>query len=184
VVDSRQLYALAWLPARAAQLVRAGQKVKVGGGAAEESAETSDDSEASPAGEQTVAAEVVFVGQVADVQTGNLPVRCLIDNADAHLAIGQTVSIAITVKKELEVLSVPAAAIFDLGEGPLLNVVRDDKTVVLHPRLGTSHEGWVAVFDTDLEPGEPVIVEGGYNLKEETPVTVEDAPGKDEHENR
>ncbi len=184
VVDSRQLYALAWLPARTAQWVRVGQKAKVLGTAAEESAKTSDDSKASPVGEQFVTAEVVFVGRVADAQTGNLPVRCLIENADARLAIGQTVSIAITVREELDALSVPAAAIFDLGEGPLVNVVRDGKTVVLHPRLGTSHEGWVAVSDTDLEPGEAVIIEGGYNLKEETPVKVEDAPREEEHETR
>ncbi|HEV3137695.1 MAG TPA: efflux RND transporter periplasmic adaptor subunit, partial [Pirellulales bacterium] len=182
VVDSGQLYALAWLPARAAQLVRVGQKAKVFGGALDHSEKASDDDEGSPKAEPFVAAEVVFVGQVADAQTGNLPVRCLVENTDARLAIGQTVSIAITVKEELEVLSVPTAAIFDLGEGPLVNVVRDGKTVVLHPQLGTSHEGWVAVSGTDLEPGEPVIVEGGYNLKEDTPVTVEDAPREEEHE--
>jgi RND family efflux transporter MFP subunit len=184
VVDSRQVYALAWLPARAAQLVRVRQKVKVLGSAAEGLVETSDEGEASTQGDQTVPAEVVFVGQVADAQTGNLPVRCLIDNANGHLAIGQTVSIAITVKEELDVLGVPVAAIFDLGEGSLLNVVRQGKTVVLHPRLGTAHEGWVAVFDTDLKPGEPVIIEGGYNLKEETPVKVEGAPREEDHENR
>ncbi|MBI3836727.1 MAG: efflux RND transporter periplasmic adaptor subunit [Planctomycetia bacterium] len=184
VVDSRQLYALAWLPPRAAQLVRVGQKAKVLSSAVSPSVKTSNDSELSPHGDRFVPAEVVFVGQVADAQTGNLPVRCLIDNANARLAIGQTVSIAITMKEELDVLSVPVAAIFDLGEGPLLNVIRDGKTVVLHPRLGTSHEGWVAVSDTDLKPGEEVIIEGGYNLKEETPVKIEDVRRDEEHENR
>ena len=66
------------------------------------------------------------------------------------------------------VLQVPAAAILDLGEGPVLSVVRDGKSVVLHPEVGTSHEGWVAVSGTDLKEGEPVIVEGGYNLPERT----------------
>jgi hypothetical protein len=42
----------------------------------------------------------------------------------------------------------------------------------------------VAVSGTDLKPGEPVIIEGGYNLKAETPVTVEDAPREEEHETR
>ena len=59
-------------------------------------------------------------------------------------------------------LQVPAAAILDLGEGPVLNVVRDGKAVPSTPRVGTSHEGWVAVSGTDLKEGEPVIVEGGY----------------------
>ncbi len=70
----------------------------------------------------------------------------------------------------------PAAAIFDLGEGPVLNVVRDGKSVALHPRSVTPHGGWVAVSGTDLKAGEPVIVEGGYNLPEDTPVEVRPRP--------
>lgn len=169
IVDSRRLYVLAWLPARSAQLLRVGQKAKVDVGIAVEAGEE-------PPAEQLLPAEVVFVGQIADPQTGNLPVRCLVDNASARLAVGQTVGVSITVREDLQVLSVPDGAIFDLGEGPLLGVVRDGKSVELHPKLGTSHGGWIAVSDTDLQPGEPVIVEGGYNLKDETPVRIEPDP--------
>jgi hypothetical protein len=70
------------------------------------------------------------------------------------------------------VLQVPAAAILDLGEGPVLPVVREGKAVALHPEVGASHDGWVAVSGTDLKAGEPVIVEGGYNLPDETPVKL------------
>ena len=66
----------------------------------------------------------------------------------------------------------PVEAIYDLGEGPVLNVVRDGKVAVMHPELGREHEGWVPVSGTDLKAGEPVIVEGGYNLPEETPVNT------------
>ena len=125
-------------------------------------------------------AEVVFVGRIADPQTGNLPIRCLVDNRDGELVVGQTVNVSITVGEQSRVLCVPTAAIFDLGEGPLLNVVRDGKSVELHPQLGNAHEDWVAVSNTDLQEGEPLIVEGGYNLKEGTPVNVEDAPHGDE----
>ncbi len=170
IVDSRRLHVLAWLPPRTAQLVRVGQKVEIAVTdvtplAEDTSAESSALQSASPG-------EVVFVGQVADAQTGNLPVRCLIENGDGRLSIGQTVRLAIVVEQERKSLSVPMAAIYDLGEGPLLNVVREGKTVEMHPNLGTSHEGWVAVTDTDLKPGDLIIVEGGYNLAEETPVKV------------
>ena len=74
------------------------------------------------------------------------------------------------VDEHKAVLQVPAAAVLDLGEGPVLSVVRDGKSVVLHPEVGTSHEGWMAVSGTDLKEGEPVIVEGGYNLPADTPV--------------
>ena len=75
---------------------------------------------------------------------------------------------SITVDERKGALQVPAVAVLDLGEGPVLNVVRDGKSVVLHPEVGTPHGGWWPVSGTDLKEGEPVIVEGGYNLPEGT----------------
>ncbi|HMB07843.1 MAG TPA: hypothetical protein VKP69_29445, partial [Isosphaeraceae bacterium] len=116
---------------------------------------------------------VDFIGRIADPQTGNLPVRVLVDNPEGRLTVGQTVGVTITVnERPAGVLEVPAVAILDLGEGPVLGVVRDGKTVVLHPEVGATHGGRVAVSGTDLKEGEPVIVEGGYNLPVGTPVRV------------
>ncbi|HEV3163899.1 MAG TPA: efflux RND transporter periplasmic adaptor subunit [Isosphaeraceae bacterium] len=137
---------------------------------------------------ETIEGKVEFVGQVADAQTGNLPVRVLVENADGHLSLGQTVAVTITIEQHEGVLQVPAAAILDQGEGPLLNVIREGKTVVLHPEVGAARNGWVAVSGTDLKEGDAVIVEGGYNLPEGTEVKVEgakeetskDEPAKDE----
>ena len=84
--------------------------------------------------------------------------------------MGQTVGLSIRVNERAGVLEVPAASILDLGEGPFLTVVRGGKTAHLHPEVGAAHEGWVTVSGTDLKEGEPVIVEGGYNLPEGTPV--------------
>ena len=65
-------------------------------------------------------------------------------------------------------------AVHDLGEGSVISVVRDGKTVVLHdPKLGLKDEHWIEVGGTDLKPDEPVVVEGGYNLPEGTEVAVE-----------
>ncbi len=176
IVDSRQVYVLAWLPPRLAQSVGVGQKAEVlcaTGGARGLAAAGSENARS---GEQAFAAEVVFVGQVADAQTGNLSIRCLVDNSQGRLVIGQTLSLSITVHEGVKLLTVPVAAVFDLGEGPIVCVVRDGESVQLHPRLGISHEGRVAVADTDLEDGEAVVVEGGYNVEDGTPVKIEDDP--------
>lgn len=124
--------------------------------------------------------KVNFVGRLADVQTGNLPVLILVENPAGRLTLGQTMGVTITVDEHSGVLEVPSAAILDQGEGPVLSVVRDGKTVALHPELGTSQGGWVAISKTDLKEGEPVIVEGGYNLPEGTAVKIEEATGKAE----
>ena len=115
------------------------------------------------------------IGKVADPQTGNLPVRILVENADGKLKLGQAVSATIVVREE-NALAVPVEAVQDAGEDPFSNVLRDGKTVVLHPKLGLKDEHWIVVSDTDLKPDEPVITEGGYNLPEGTEVAVEKVP--------
>jgi multidrug efflux pump subunit AcrA (membrane-fusion protein) len=112
--------------------------------------------------------KVAFVGRVADPQTGNLPIHVLVDNPAGRLTIGQSVRVAIIVDERKGVLQVPADAVLDLGEGPILIVVRDGKTVSLHPQQKTPHGHSIEVAGTDLKEGEPVIVDGGYNLPEGT----------------
>jgi RND family efflux transporter MFP subunit len=175
VVDTRQVFAAVWLPTRSVAAVRVGQPAQVwfadsGFPAADASAEEGHDTSAEKA--PRIAGQVAFVGRIADPQTGNLPVRILVENPDGRLTIGQSVRVSITVGERKDALQVPAVAILDLGEGPVLNVVRDGKSAVLHPEAGEPHGGWVPVSGTDLKEGEPVIVEGGYNLPEGTPVKV------------
>ncbi len=61
-------------------------------------------------------------------------------------------------------------------------MVRDAKTVVLHPHLGMRNKQWIEIQDTDLKPGEAVIVEGGYNMPEGTRVSQETASNVDDHD--
>lgn len=165
VVDSRQVYAAAWLPQNAVLKVKVGQKARV------YSAEHRPEGSAADS-EDGLTGIVHSIGRVADPRTGNLPVRVLVENGDNQLAIGQTVRIALTEASGPPTLQVPDVAVVDLGEGPILNVVRDGKSVALHPKASPAGDGWVTVTDTDLKEGEPVIVEGGYNLPEETRVNI------------
>ena len=128
VVDSRQVFAAIWLPPRSAASVHIGMAARVGHGDARDPAP-----DASAEEEQGMPGKVAFVGRVADPQTGNLPIRVLVDNPQGRLTIGQSVRVAIIVNERKGVFQVPADAVLDLGEGPILNVVRDGKTVVLHP---------------------------------------------------
>ena len=175
VVDTRQIFVSVYLPARSAQAVHVGQKALVR--IVESHPESSGEAASGDAG---LEGKVNFVGRLADVQTGNLPVLILVENPAGRLTLGQTMGVTITVDEHSGVLEVPSAAILDQGEGPVLSVVRDGKTVALHPELGTSQGGWVAISKTDLKEGEPVIVEGGYNLPEGTAVKTEEATGKAE----
>jgi RND family efflux transporter MFP subunit len=167
VVDTRQILALVYLPARSALAVRVGQKSRVGTGDSHPEA-----GEKTAGNTPVLEGKVSFVGRIADPQTGNLPVQVLIDNPKGLLTVGQTVGVSITVEQHEGVLEVPSVSLLDLGEGPILTVVRDGKTVLLKPELGALQGGWVAVTGTDLKEGEQVVVEGGYNLPEGTPVNA------------
>jgi RND family efflux transporter MFP subunit len=169
VVDTRQVFVSVYLPARSAQAVHVGQIAQV------RIVESRPDSSAAVAGnDEGLDGKVNFVGRLADTQTGNLPVLILVENPAGLLSVGQTMGVTIVVNQHTGRLQVPAAAVVDQGEGPVLTVIRDGKTVPLHPELGMSQKGWVAISKTDLKEGEPVIVEGGYNLPEGTAVKTEE----------
>ena len=124
VVDTRQVFATIWLGPRAASNVKVGQIAKV---------RSADLGSEDDKGELT--GKVAFVGRVADAQTGNLPVHVAVDNPDGKLTLGESVAASIEIDTLKDVVQVPAAAVFDLGEGPILNVVRDGKNVTLHPKV-------------------------------------------------
>jgi RND family efflux transporter MFP subunit len=177
VVDPGKLYVLVWLPTHDARLVHAGQSARV-------MLDDSSTGRAVPGKPQTepesFAGTVDYVGQVVDPQTGNLPVRVLVDNPEKRFRLGQTAAVAITVLQRPNVLAVPATAISDLGEGPLLSAVRDGKATLLYPQLGLKDKGWVEVIGIEkkLKPGEPVVVEGNYNLPDDFPVVAKPEDAK------
>jgi multidrug efflux pump subunit AcrA (membrane-fusion protein) len=162
VVDTRQIYAAVWLSPRLVRGVNAGQAAVV----------RLSDENADAGNNESMSGKVDFVGRVADPQTGNLPVRVLVENAKGLLAVGQSVQVVIDRGERSKVLQVPVEAVLDLGEGPVVGVVREGKSVVIHPKVGVARDGWVAVTGTDLKEGELVIVEGGYSLPEGTPVKI------------
>jgi membrane fusion protein (multidrug efflux system) len=172
VIDIRQIFVTVYFPARATGLLQPGMVARVdlseGGQPALESTATLSES----AVKDVPGGKVTFIGSAADPQTGNYPVRILMENNGTRLRLGQVVKAAIVLKKEEPQIAVPEAAIFDQGEGPLLAVVRDKKIKLLHPELGPSDGGNVAVAKTDLKEGEPVVVEGAYGVPDDTQATI------------
>jgi RND family efflux transporter MFP subunit len=189
IVDTRQLNVVVWLPPQSAARVRVGHAVRleIAGSAPEPSTAEAATGEPgveatgdAPDEADTTAAgalgKVASIGRMVDPQTGNLPIRVLVDNADGRIAVGQTLGVTIVVHHRIDELVVPSMALVDLGEGPLLLVVREGKVVQLHPTSVATHGTWTIVSGTDLEPGELVVVEGGFNLPEGTPVQVKTDP--------
>jgi RND family efflux transporter MFP subunit len=172
IVDSEHVYATVWLPVGTACRVQKGQaaRVRIGGNSVDRGA--AGDTEKTAARREVLPGKVEMIGRITDAQTGNLLIRVLVENPRGQLVVGETLAVTIVTRTRENVLAVPAAAINDLGEGPAIHVVRNGKTVMQHPRLGMQDGGWVEVLETDLKPGETVVVEGGYNLPADTAVKV------------
>ncbi len=191
VIDIRRLFVTIYFPARITRLLQPGMVAKVDlsdrshpdvDTPAKESDSDKDAKEKEPTAKEkepaskekdssekdkdVVSGKVAFIGNSADPQTGNYAVRILMDNAGGRLRLGQVVKATILLRTEEPQLAVPEAAIFDQGEGPLLAVVREGKIRLLHPELGASDGGNVAVNRTDLKEGEPVVVEGAYGVED------------------
>lgn len=177
VVDTSQVLALVWLPARSAAQVKAGQKAVV---KPSSSAMPTLEKETGHSPSEELEGEVEFVGRIADAQTGNLPIHVLISNPNQVLSLGEMVTVEVIVEEKPNQLLVPSVAISDQGEGPVLSIIREGKSVLLHPQLGSTHDGWTAVSGVELKPGELVITEGGYNLPEGTEVEIEKEEDHDE----
>ncbi len=197
VVDARTLNVMVWLSAREAARVKVGQAATVQMGATQTgvesdgtppanaepaeskapdkpaadraTAETTPAENAPPEQRASIAGKVSFIGRAADPLTGNLPVRILVDNPSGQLHLGQSVSVSIVIREKQHALVIPAAALFDVGQGPVFNIVRDGKSVRAFPEFGLRDSQWVEVLGehlSDLKPGEQIIVDGGYNLPE------------------
>ena len=106
---------------------------------------------------------------MADPQTGNFPVRVLLDESlSTALGVGQTVAVVITVREKQDALVVPANAVFDLEEGARAERGPRRKVGRASSPVGIRDKQWVEVEGTDLKAGEPVIVEGGWSLPDGT----------------
>ena len=169
VVDAAQLQAVIWLTVADAKRLKPKQIAAV----------RPCDSSLDQGHDDGAPAAVLDVGRIADPQTGNLPVRIRVDNAAGRLTVGQAVVASIVLREEKS-LAVPKEAVrfsededaAQAGKADLV-VIRDGKTVTLHPKLGLADSGWVAVGEIELKPGELVVTEGGYHLPDKTAVEIE-----------
>lgn len=165
VVDTDQLEVAAWVPVEKSQQVQVGQAAHLRPNV---TSRTSDGDDPGGPGE----AHVSFVGSSTDSQTGNVPLRILVENKDHKFVVGQTTNVEIEVSAPTSKLCVPREAIHDEGDSAAITVIRDGKAAVLHPEIGESENGWIEVSNTDLRKGELVAVSGAYNLPDGAAVKV------------
>jgi multidrug efflux system membrane fusion protein len=114
---------------------------------------------------------IAAIQNTIDVDARTITLRAKLDNADHKLWPGMFVDVRLGVRKIAKALVVPLTALMVTQKGSQVYQVVKDK-VVLKPvtiNFSTSTE---AVVDADLEAGDQVIVEGGFNVKVDASVTI------------
>src|SRR5574343_78226 len=110
----------------------------------------------------SVRGELRELAPAADPATRTYAARIRLLNPPPELRLGMTARVAIAGQASA-VLLVPLNAVVDLGQGPLVRVVKDGKVASRPVRIAQFREDGAAVSD-GLQAGELVVVSGANKL--------------------
>ena len=127
-----------------------------------------------PGTEQTVKARVSLVSPALD--PGSTTIEIWFEAAKPNPALhpGMTVQVSATVKTVKDAIVVPDSALFKNPEGGeyVLLAGGDGHAHVTEVHTSISNGGFTQIVE-GLKPGDPVIIEGGYGVPDNTQIRVE-----------
>ena len=130
---------------------------------------TSDDTRELSAGRLTL------IDNAIDQLTGTIRLKAQFDNADERLWPGQFVNVRVVLDTRRGVPTVPAQAVQDGPDGPIVYVVGPGDTVRRKKIEVAMVQDGLAAVTQGLAPGERVVVNGQFRLTEGARVNA--APG-------
>jgi multidrug efflux system membrane fusion protein len=132
---------------------------------------------AADVGGTEISAPVDFTSNVVNNQSGTIELRATFDNADFALVPGQLVNVVVQLNDIPNALIVPRDAINDGPDGPYLYVVVEGKAVQHHLQILFDDTKNVAI-ESDVKPGDKVIVEGQLRVEPNASVDILPAVGE------
>jgi multidrug efflux system membrane fusion protein len=121
---------------------------------------TSDDTRELATGRLTL------IDNTIDTLTGTIRLKAQFDNENERLWPGEFVNVRVVLDTRRAVPTVPAQAVQDGADGPIVYVVRQDDTVHRQSIEVASVQDGVAAVTRGLAPGERVVVNGQFRLTE------------------
>jgi len=100
-------------------------------------------------------------------------VKIKMENPDLMLESGMFARVSIPEEQHIDVLLVPAQALIERDGKNLIFLARQGKAVARVVQTGLRTHQFSEVTDGDIKPGDPVIVDGFYAIKEGSPLTIE-----------
>ncbi|AHF05425.1 hypothetical protein MARPU_05890 [Marichromatium purpuratum 984] len=115
------------------------------------------------------------VGIKADPDTGNFPIKILLDDTDGLLRPGMTARVRLQAVLDPEALLIPDTALVDRHRRRVVYVVRDGRAVEIEPMLRASTAEWIPALE-GLAAGDRLVVEGMAQLIDASPVEIVTEP--------
>jgi multidrug efflux system membrane fusion protein len=126
---------------------------------------------------------LLTVDNQIDPTTGTVRLKAEFANKNNELFPNQFVNARVLLDTKRDTTIVPTAAIQRSPQGAFVYIVKEDKTVSVHPvRVGPG-EADVVSIEEGLSPGDLVVVEGAERLREGSKVELP-SQGQDDKTNR
>jgi membrane fusion protein, heavy metal efflux system len=106
---------------------------------------------------------VTYLGQRLDPETRTLPVWVRVPNPDSRLKPGMFTKVAVVLRRNSGVLSLPLAAVLDAGGERFVFVESGDTFTRADVRTGAADDEFVEIVD-GLVPGDLVVTDGAREV--------------------
>jgi multidrug efflux system membrane fusion protein len=124
--------------------------------------------------------QLEVVDNTVDQTTGTVRLKAVFANADGVLWPGEHLNVALLLRTDHGVVTVPSGAVQRGPNGPFVYIIRPDQTAAIQPvQIARFHDNR-AVIASGVAAGTTVVVDGQYRLSQGTRVaaTPTDAPAQ------
>jgi len=116
--------------------------------------------------------QLEVVDNTVDQTTGTVRLKAVFPNADGVLWPGEHLNVALLLRTDRGVVTVPSAAVQRGPDGPFIYVVKPDQTVAMQAVQVARFADDRAVIASGIEAGTAVVVDGQYRLSQGTRVAA------------
>lgn len=109
--------------------------------------------------------KVAFIENTVDPQTGTILVRAIFENADEKLWPGTLASVRVTLRKDANVVTVPAEAVQSGQKGTFVFVIENSVAKVKPVKVLRTMDG-ESILSEGLNGGETVVTDGQLSLRD------------------
>jgi multidrug efflux system membrane fusion protein len=120
---------------------------------------------------------LTFIDNAVDATTGTIPLRATFANKENRLWPGLYVNVVLRLSQQVNATVVPTAAIMQSQKGPVVYVVKPNRTVEARPIVSSRAVEEETVIDKGLQPGETIVTDGQGLLVDGSNIQIKNEAG-------